>query len=230
MPYAYLPINEPPAEAAREDSPRSCRPVGAPQSRTRRQRLASRPALLLALCHGYDTTLVRQPASGSRKTLRPSAQGKRALSLLLTVPSKLRLAPEEPRGVWTFFPSSLLDGAMHPSLSLRSPGDVTRGGDGQHRPPAPRFSFASEPSLGSKPSHEAVSGPQRRAGEGQGGPGREPGPSIWPSDLPNARERDASQRRDGSRAALGRSVQALPLVMMSLREDRFLERAISCRC
>lgn len=88
--------------------------------------------------------------------------------------------------------------------------------------------FASELSLGFKPSHKAVSEPQSRAQEGQGVSGHEPVHSIWLSDLPNAREQDASQISDCNGTARGYLVQALPLMTMSLREDCFFDRMIFC--
>lgn len=50
-------------------------------------------------------------------------QGKRALSLFLTVLSKLSLAAEELPRVWMFFPCLVPDRAVHASLC--SPDDIT---------------------------------------------------------------------------------------------------------
>lgn len=59
-------------------------------------------------------------------------QGKRALSLFLTVLSKLCLAPEELQSLWMFFPSSDPDRAIHPSLC--SPDDITHASSKPHFP------------------------------------------------------------------------------------------------
>lgn len=123
--------------------------------------------------------------------------------------SKLCLAPEELQRVWMFFPCSVADRAMRPCSAplMTSP-----------TPANPAFPIP-ELSLGSQLSHQPASEPQQRAREGQGALGHEPVRSIWPSDLPKAR--DVSQIRDCSDRAQGCSLQALPLMPMTLREQCF---------
>lgn len=105
-------------------------------------------------------------------------------------------------------PCSVPDRAMHPSLC--SPDAIT------HTSSKPCVPLP----LGSQLAHQAVLGPQQRGRGGQGVLGHEPVRSIWPSDLPKARERDVSQIRDCSdTTAPGCSLQALPLMPMALREE-----------
>ncbi|EOA98608.1 hypothetical protein Anapl_09479 [Anas platyrhynchos] len=83
---------------------------------------------------------------GSRASASIPATGKRCPSLLLKVLSKLRLAPEHERGLWTAFPTLFLAVAVRPSCSgplAVSPAAVTGSTSLTPRCPSPPHEAAS---------------------------------------------------------------------------------------